>query len=121
MLIKTALLHERLATYCTREAAALLTVRVVPQMMQQTISRLDRRSAFCTQISLLVHVALDVIQQALTVLEGRAAYCTRITLLVHVAIDVTKKALTGFQRRAAQVARQARRGFNTHKNKVRTL
>ena len=84
VLIKTALLHERLATHCTREAAALLTVLVVLHVIQQTFSRLEGRSAFCTLISLLVYVDPDVLPQAVTVLEGRAA----------------------------QVARQAGRGFN---------
>ena len=83
--IKTELLRERFATHCTREAATLLTVLVVPHVLQETPFRLERRSAFCTRISFLVQVALDVTQKIVTVLEGGAA----------------------------QVARQARRGFNT--------
>ena len=85
---KTALLQERTVTHCTREAATLL----------------------------LVHVSLDVMPQAVTGLEGRSTHCTwkAATLLkVHVIFDMTLQDVTVLEGRAAQVARPARRDFNT--------
>ena len=80
VVIKIALLRERLVTHCTREADTLLTVFVGFEVLLQGISCLERRSTNFTRYTatiLLVLVYQDVILQAVTVLEGRAAQVAR--------------------------------------------
>ena len=88
VVIKAIVLSERTAALLTREAVTLLAVRVGCNVLSQANSRLKNHAAHCTRVAAtfeLANMDLDVLLHAISRLRGRTA----------------------------QVARQARRGFNT--------